>query len=302
MKMKIIVGAALTLLTLAPQLAIAQNRSADVINVLAKGDRLAFASIGDYRRAVDQPSEETKKQFAHTVAALRGFTSFAKKQNSSPTLRTQRDQVASLIRDEYFASILNPDLVVQIGDHIFRVNPSTEHVYALPAANEKEYGDLIAENTGNSHVQRFSTGDNVLELIQTGGMSTNSLFCGQSGIGGYTNAAPFGTLTASADFNRYGLYFSLSASVSPIGSSGFMYTFEFTGGIGSSQGYVYYKPRCGNPVGYAISTKGSWTGTRQKYQSYQGSTNLNQVYFRYRIKNSGTGQYMTPYVGFRVNK
>src|SRR6202043_30078 len=106
-----IFGAALILLACTPQAATAQAPSSDAIKVSVKGDRLAFASIADYKRAVDQPSEQTKKQFAHTVAALTGFTSFAQKQNSSPTLRTSPDNVVSLIQDEYFASILNADLV-----------------------------------------------------------------------------------------------------------------------------------------------------------------------------------------------
>jgi hypothetical protein len=36
------------------------TRPSGVIKVSVKGDRLAFASIADYKRAVDQPSKETK--------------------------------------------------------------------------------------------------------------------------------------------------------------------------------------------------------------------------------------------------
>src|SRR5205085_6465339 len=110
--------------------------ASDAINVSVKGDRLVFASLADYKRAVDQPSEQTKAEFARTVGALKGFTSFAQKPNSSPALKIAPDKVASLVKDEYFASILNSDLVVQIGDNIFRINPSTERVYVLPAADE----------------------------------------------------------------------------------------------------------------------------------------------------------------------
>lgn len=298
----IVCGAALLLSICVSQAAAAQV--AAVINVSVKGDRLAFASIADYERAVDQPSEQTKAQFVGMVAALKGFTSFAQKPNSSPTLKTSPDKVASLVRDEYFASILNSDLVVQIGNYIFRINPSTKSVYALSSVDEKEYGDLVAENTRKPHVRKFSTGDNVLELIQAKDNRPNrSLRCKESGIGGRHRSEAFGGLMAYADFDRYGIFFSLSASVSPYGSSGFAssYAFDFTGGISANQGYVFYHVRCGSTASYAITTGGSWKLTHQKYQSYQGSKNLNQVYFIYRIKDS-TGAFQTSNVGFRVNK
>jgi hypothetical protein len=300
-----ILAVATLLFAYLPQIAAAQPSPNRAIKVSVKGDRLAFASIADYKRAVDQPSEATKKQFARTVAALKGFTSFAQKQNFSPALETSRDKVASLIRDEYFASILNADLVVQIGDYIFRVNPSRERVYVLSAANEKEYNDLIAENARNSNIRTFSTNDDVVDVIEAGGKGPETL-CSETGIGGRHSEAPVGSLTAMADFVRYGIYFTLFAMVSPYGSSGFPYMFEFTGGMSANAGYVYYHARCGTTASYEISTKGSWTLMNRKYQSYQGSKNLNEVYFFYRLKNdfftTRAGQYATPYVGFRVNK
>jgi hypothetical protein len=285
------------------QIVAGRPSSNDGIKVSMKGDRLAFASIADYKRTVDQPSEAIKKQFAQTVATLKGFTSFAQKQNFSPALKTSRGKVAPLIRDEYFASILNADLIVQIGDHIFRVNPSKERVYALSAANEKEYSDLIAENVRNSNIRTFSTNDDVLDVIQAGGKGPETL-CSETGIGGRHSEAQVGSLTATADFVRYGIYFTLFAMVSPYGSSGFPYWFDFRGGLSANQGYVYYHARCGTTASYEISTKGSWMLTNRKYQSYQGSKNLNEVYFFYHLWSDGAlrSQYATPLVGFRVNK
>lgn len=296
----LILATAWVLSVCTPQAAEAQSGPGDVIHVSVKGDRLAFASIEDYKRAVDQPTEETREQFSRSVAALKGFTSFAQKQSSAAARQAYSDKVALLIQDEYFASILNSNLVVQIGDSIIRVNPSKERVYVLPAAREKEYGDLIAGNARNKHIRVFSTSDDVLEAIQAGG--TGQQTCNESGIGDLHSQAPAGSLTAMAGFVRYGIYFTLFAMVSPYGSSGFPYQFDFTGGIDASQGYVHYRVRCGDTVGHDISTSGSWVRTNQKFQSYQGSRNLSQVYFFYRLKDPVTGQYLTPNVGFRVNR
>lgn len=298
----IILLAALMLLGCSLQ-AMAQGRPSSVINISVKGDRLAFASVADYKRAVDQPSKETKEQLARKIAALKGFTSFAQKQNSSTARQVDRESVKLLIEDEYFASILNANLVVQIGDQIFHINPSAERVYVLPAAYENEYSDLVNENTRNPHIRTFSTNDDVIEAIQGGPNGQETLlFCTQSGIGGRYSQTLMGggNKLATAEFKKYGIFFSLFATVDPQGTWPSPFTFDFTGGIGANAGYVYYHVRCGNTVSYAISTKGSWLLTKQKYQSYQGSKNLNEVYFFYRLKDGGS--FATPPVGFRVNK
>lgn len=293
----------------APQTVLSQGQLSGVINVSVKGNRLAFASIADYRRAVDEPSEKTKEQFARTVTALKGFTSFAQNQKLLSAMRINRAKAAPSIQDEYFASILNADLAVQIGNYIFRVNPTTERVYALPVANEREYGDLIAENTRNRNIRTFSTGDDVLDVIEAGGKGLFTM-CKEGGIGGRNREEPVGSsgVVARAAFDRYGIYFTLYALVTPYGSSGFPYTFVFGGGIAANQGHIYYKVRCGKTADYDISSKGSWKLTYQKYQSYQGSKNLNEVYFFYTLISissfrTGAGVLqVTPLLGFRVNK
>jgi len=280
--------------------AAAQARPATPIRVSLVGDRLAFATVADYRRVVDQPTEATRAQWARTLAAQRGFVSLAQRQPSPG--RGGAGSRAGLVRDEYFAGILNPAGVVQIGEWIIRVDAAAEKVYALAVANAGEYRDLVAGNTRNAHVQQFTTGDDVLELLasrQHGGQK--SLFCNQSGIGGRHMSIPVGGMNAYADFDRYGIYFTLWASMSPYGSSPFPNTFEFTGGIPANQGYVYYHVRCGSTASYATATKGAWKLTYQRVQSYQGSTNLNQVYFYYRLKDAQSA-YLTPWLGFRVNK
>lgn len=259
-------------------------------NISVQGDRLAFATIADYRRAVDEPSAETKAALARALGSLTGFTSLAQKQKAAKT---------EAIRDEYFAAILNPDMVVQIGDHIFRVDPAAERVHALPVKYADEYRDLLTGNARNPHIRSFSTGDDVLDRIESAG-GVPKTFCSQSGIGGKSDSKLLGAMTVSADFVRYGLYFTLFAKSSPYGSSAYPYVMDFTGGISANKGAVYYRVRCGNTVNYVTTTSGSWHAIHQKFQSYQGSKNLNQVYFVYRLKLNGV--YQTSNVGFRVNK
>jgi hypothetical protein len=289
-------AAALILLSCVPHAATAQDCAGGVINVTLKGDRLVFASIAEYRRAVDQPSEETRQQLARTIATLTGFTSFAQ---ASP------DRDASLIQDEYFASILNAQLVVQIGDHIFRVNPAKESVYALSTANENEYSDLLAENVLNPHIRTFSVDDDVLDEIQEGGQAVRKqtqplLLCKETGIGNQSAVRSLDGHEARAVFNRFGIYFTLFGSVPNVTSH---YVLEFVGGIGDNLGHIFYRKRCGKAVSNSLAIIPSILFGVQRYTAYSGTTNLNQVYFFFRLNPYLIpGAKPTGFVGFRVNK
>src|SRR5437764_769065 len=119
---------------------------ASEFNVSIIKNRMAFKTVEDYERVVDNPKTELKNEFIKTINTLTNFNSYSKQLPSSGD-RSTRD--ARSIKDEYFASILNPDLVVQIGGYIFKVNPASEKVYALPVDDEAQYKDLISENTAN---------------------------------------------------------------------------------------------------------------------------------------------------------
>jgi hypothetical protein len=260
-------------------------------NVSVVHNRLAFKTIEDYERVVNNPTEELRDGFLKTVNDFANFTPYGKSARS----RDAKDAVS--IADEYFASIINTDLAVQIGDNIFRVNPSTEKVYALPVVNAGQYQDLVAENTANKSIRVFSTGDNVLELIKK--PAPAALFCKESGIGGKRASAiiPGSTVMASADFVRYGIYFTLHATIYPQGSWPSPFVFDFTGGAG----HIHYHARCGSTADYATVSSGNWHLINQRYQSYQGSNNLNQLFFGFRVKHKASGQYVTPNITIRQN-
>ena len=247
----------------------------------AVGDRLAFQSIADYRKVVDQPDADLKATFLKTAASLGGFCSL----KASPS---STDGPAALIHDDYFKSILNPDLVVQIGEDIFRVNPQKQRVFVLKATLPDQYPDLLAENEANPNIRVFSTGQNVLDLIENPALSTatENQFCKESGIGGYDRAT--GLLPVSGNlgmegklhFNRFGIYYSLFAEVGTAQSG----TLELLIDLEP----VQYHARCGVTNGpynvYNYRSNSSPTFNYQKYQSYQGSKNLNKVNFRGRFK------------------
>lgn len=262
------------------------NLVAKELGISLAGNVLVFKTIEDYRRAVDNPTEEVSGTVTAVVMNYFKFQSY---------LNSKARAVKSEFNDEYFESLLNSDKVIQIDENLFRVNPNTGKVFVLPAAKINEYKDLIAENISNRSISVYSTDEDVLDLIK--GKASNQkaldlfgLFCNEGGVGGdaaqidfYYGGEKINTLAA---FNKYGIYFSLFASVNPsLGSSQFLFEFN---GIG---GYIHWHARCGLTVDYPITSSGNNNpSNKQRYQSYQGSRNLANFWFGYRIllKSNGT--------------
>ena len=118
-----------------------------------------------------------------------------------------------LVGDEYLAQILNNDLSVQIGDWIFRVNKSSEKVFALPVEHAEYYNDLINENTSNKLVLEFTTEDDVFYLLEdeddSKSLSRNCQSSKQNNDGGWLQYADwtddngiYGTLGKRYKFER----------------------------------------------------------------------------------------------------
>ena len=271
-------------------------------NVSVKNNLLVFKTTEDYRNVVDNSSPEQMVKFMSEVKAMTNFTSYDKQYFSkNPSVLVD----STLINSDFLKTILNKDAAVQIGNYIYKIDIANEKVFALHASHEDQYVDVVNGNTSNPNVQSFSTGDNVLDLIEESGQKkaeSTMLFCSEDGVGGrhLSELLNDGSgKTAYADFNRYGIYFSLFASISPQGSWPSSYVFDCTGGI--NYGDVYYHARCGSTDDYQTTTSGTWTAQTQKYQVYSKTTSLNKFYLGYRVKNTA-GTYLTGYVVIRVNK
>lgn len=252
-----------------------ENLSAKELGISLSGNVLVFKTIEDYRRVVDNPTEEVSGTVTTVIKKFSKFQSY---------LTSRRRAIESAFNDEYFESMLNSDQVVQIGEHLFRVNPKAKKVFVLPASKINEYKDLVAENVANKSISVYSTDEDVLDLVA--GASNQKMFgliCNEGGVGadaaqinftiGNTN---YQTLAA---FNKYGIYFSLFAEVNPSAGSN-QFLFEFNNGFG----YIHWHARCGATADFGTTTAGNKnSNAKQRYESYQGSKNLANFFFKYRI-------------------
>ena len=267
-----------------------ENLSAKELGISLAGNVLVFKTIEDYRRVVDNPTEEVSRTVRAVIKKFSKFQSY---------LTSRRSAIEPAFNDEYFESMLNSDQVVQIGEHLFRVNPKTKKVFVLPASKINEYKDLVAENVSNKSISVYSTDEDVLDLV-TGNASNQKMFgliCSEGGVGADAAKTNFKIGNTNhetlAAFNKYGIYYSLFAEVYPsTGSNQFL--FEFTNGFG----YIHWHARCGLTADYGTTSAGYNMGnSKQRYQSYQGSKNLANFFFGYRILKKSNS---TPLTGMNV--
>jgi hypothetical protein len=141
-----------------------------------EGRFLVFNNEDGYAHAVDNPSEVVMKNLYSRMLSLNHYSW------QDYLVDNPNEGMDTLIKDDYFASILSKDKTVQIGQHIFKINPENEKVYALHVKNVEHYGDLISNNENSPLIRVFSFNDDVLESIKNNSGNGNSdivpgLFC-----------------------------------------------------------------------------------------------------------------------------
>ena len=133
-------------------------------------------------------------------------------------------EIDSLYGSEFLQNILNSDHLVIIGDYIFKINMSTEHVYVLELSDIDHISDLIDENITDGYIQEFSTDDDVFEELNNPteypleSLKTQKARCGEDGCAGTGINGMSGVVTTTltvmrtkAIYLKFGIYFEVSA-------------------------------------------------------------------------------------------
>lgn len=246
-------------------------------HVASNGKLLVFESSDTYHSTISNLDSTHTANFLKKIGNM-DYT------QAKEAINQKNEQ--NIIGDDYLASILNEDWIVQIGDYLYRVNKPNEKVFALPAKHIDQYDQLVDENLKNANILVYSTNDDVIELVENGLTGQEKgIFCKESGIGGkesISNKVPIGNtgfeFWCYNDYNRYGIYFSLAVwvrSSAPNGAYRFYIQVE----------NLWYHVRCGStagPYSFPWYSNSPSTKNRHKYQSYQGSKNLNGVHVKSR--------------------
>ena len=237
---------------------------------------LVIKSVDAYEALISS-DEVNKKAYLNSVEGM-PFTTH------NELLKIEKSSI-DLIGNEFLSSILNKDLIVQIGDYLYKINPELNKVFVLPAINVDEYNDLVNENMSNPNVRQFSTDDNVLELAVSGAKGEKALFCKDTGVGTRHSDATqncgsqLGYASSTLEHKSWGIYFWLQVSSSCTQNyNTFIYEFSSDANERTS------RTRCGSwqTVGTSWSSlQGSaWT----KMIIRESTTNYNKYNLKVRCK------------------
>lgn len=254
--------------------------------------RLVFNSVEDYEISVSDLSEAQEATFVSSINGL-SYTSYTEELvNQGPT-------ATDLIGDNVLSAILNKGRIVQIANHLYKVNIQSEKVFVLPVTKIADYNDLVNENKLNKNIRQFSAGDDVIYLAESGDPGEK---CG--GINGSertSDVVDFGNnirCQASVKHFRAGVYFRTTARFVPL-TAGILNTdLEVKG----PEAWARKRPcNAGSVITSAPGVKKSGT-TQQLWQFYSGTRNLNGLYLFARVKcnYNGVVQYSS-WCGRNVN-
>jgi len=262
---------------------------------LSKGV-VEFKTIEYYKSIIDAKDNENKIYFLSKYINESSFKSFGK---INPT--------SQLFDDDFMEAILDKNKIVKIGRWYVKINPEDESVFVSSSENERAYDLVLNETESNTNVYKFSTGDNILEFLSSQPTDERwSWWCSEDGVGSKHVSSGImcidnycqNELHGEMHFRRFGIYYSLYLKVYKDNGSGYYMSMDLP--------KVYYHVKCGNTVGsYSVYGYG-WETSNFRYQSYQGSTNLNEIWFKGRVKaqkwiNGGWTYVNSGWLQIRVN-
>ncbi len=246
------------------------------------GKMLIFESVESYEKSIELQSAEKREKFLSDISKLNFKNYFSVEHTES---KSGNDSVQEM--DEFLGQLLNEDGIIQIGDYIYKVNLQSEKVFVLPAANIVEYQDLVNENLSNKNIRRYSVGDDVIYLAESGDSGEK---CGGIGGGDYvSDVVDFGNnrrCQAMVRHFRAGVYYRTTARFVPLISGVIDTDLEVMG----PEAWRNRRPCDSDNIGRsAAGVKASGT-TEQLWQFYVGTRNLNGFYLFARIKCKSNGQ------------
>ena len=258
-----------------------------------EGRFLVFNNENGYAHAVENPSEEVIENLYSRMSSLNHY-SWKEYVEDNPS-----QGLDTLIKDDYFASILSDDKTVQIGQHIFKVNPENEKVYALHIKDKKYYNELISNIENSPFIRVFTFNDDVLEAIKNNNVGNNDIvpgvFCNDRHAvekSATTNEVfiminPEVKMNLKVLYEKGGIYSSLSAegTHNTVSSNDYKFYFQLDN--------CSYKQRCGSSVSnyshpWRTKTSGWNLASQSKqvelFKFYSGMKRLKEYNFTVRFR------------------
>lgn len=241
------------------------NNKSIAINsdVIVVDNRLVFNTREDYENTIAYLSKKGDSYFPVWEKEI-GFTSERKIEQEQKNKESEFDAL--------FATLLNPERIIQIGNHVFKVDMKKEKVYVL---NKTEYSN--SESFKTRKYSSYSIYDNVLDVLE--GADTQNPesgnFCDPQKEGYYYWNSSAGQVMYKIVYQSAGIYHSLLAKIKKDHWGGPEYISLSTDDL-NGPCFARYKNHCDN-------YKDSDGGYDREYElrPYQSTRRLTA--FRWRI-------------------
>lgn len=281
------------------------KREADVVTpkpeavkteVSVVGDRLAFkdrhafeqysTSLGDVPKGAS-----FTKHLRQMEAKLNFFSMRAAQQDAVVKLPNGRVMTQAGIEDDYLASMLSPEGILQIGEWIFKLDLPNKKVYALHEKDQDLLDELKKAAPSHDKIRLFSTDDEVLLMLEDGQIGKSSagrvsILCFRESGAGEQHAYTTDyyredlRLDCKLVYQKAGVYFSIQAKCQYQNRfAGIWYS--QVGSLGGSWGGEY-KVKCGSwsyPSGSGTNGGIDEDGSSWNKRIYESASALN----RYKI-------------------
>lgn len=247
--------------------------STNEFGVTTDGRILIFKSVEDYENAVDSENKEQRSSLLKIINDLKFKNYFDGGLSNDKNVSSQK-------MDDFFGQLLNEDGAIHIGNHIFKIDLSTDQVFVIDSKQEQsDYEDLINGNIDNKNVSVYSVDQEVLYLVN-GGVEEK---CG--GIGGFDNSSNIVNLDndgkikfmANCRLFRAGIWFRVTGSVEY--TQAYSGTAKISLEIQAPQAWMKRKP-CGSghiTTHHSGVRKSGYT-YRYLFEAYSKTRNLNGIY------------------------
>jgi hypothetical protein len=251
-----------------------ENKSdIEAFKVTNADNKLVFNTRADYEEAIDYLAHKGDA-FLPIWEEEIGFNSARKIEEENENNEFELDPL--------FATLLNEDYVIQIGDNIFKIDLENETVLVLKAS---EYSNLESFNSAN--VMSFTTSDNVLDILEGIELPDSERGgCPSAKIGPLYWTVYGGHVEYKIVYQKAGIYFSLQSKIKK----------NFYGGSAyislSVQPSCWYKPKNRSTQNIPASSQGGY-GREYNIRPYQSMRRLDGYRFEvfYYANDSGYGPY-----------
>ena len=227
-------------------------------------------------------NENIDSSISQDMASIQYFDSKGDFEAKMASIRIDYEQLNS---PDYniLSEVLNEDNVVGIGEYLIKIDLNTESVYTLKKSFSNEYNDLVAMNIKNNNINKLSVYNDVLSILDgSDTVTVAKSSCSSRAPSDYdynSTSGNYQTLTLTARYRAYGIYFSLSYTCDPHTDYGYCRLDEWD---------IYYrKTNCATYSSYGENDYGDGEHEgRFTHVAYQGYTPLNSFHCNVKCSSS----------------